>query len=104
LTIHIQALTFRAIIGVLPHERRTPQKIVIDTFISYSYHEGDYIDYALVVSAIKNFIRDKRFLLLEDAVYQTKLMIQDLGDDITEVKLTITKPNILKNTIVSLQS
>jgi dihydroneopterin aldolase len=104
LTIHIQALTFRAIIGVLPHERKTPQKIVVDAFISYSYNENDYIDYALVVSSIKKFIRKKRFLLLEDAVSQTKLMIEALSSNITDVKLTIAKPNILRNTIISLQS
>ena len=49
MTIHIEALTINAIIGILDFERSSKQKVIIETKINYNYTENQFIDYAMVI-------------------------------------------------------
>lgn len=94
MTIHIQNLKFQAIIGILEHERCSPQEVLVDATISYTYN-GSYIDYVLVVEFIKTHMQTQKFLLLEDALQSITTILATKYKEIEEIYLKITKPTIL---------
>ena len=49
MTIHIEALSFDVIIGLLDFERVTPQRVIIDIEASYSYSDDDFCCVLFVV-------------------------------------------------------
>jgi dihydroneopterin aldolase len=87
--IEIKDLTFRTIIGILPYERKIPQKVVVDAVIEYDYKNRDFLDYAMLVEKIKTLMRVSKFELLEDAVLTLK---RELKAEYVSIK----KPDILK--------
>ena len=55
--IHIEALTFEVIIGLLDFERDRPQRVIVDLQASYDYANENFIDYADMVMLIQNRTR-----------------------------------------------
>jgi dihydroneopterin aldolase len=102
--ILIENLTFETIIGILDFERITPQKIEIDCIIDYIYTEAHFINYAEVVAHIETTIQREQFELIETALEVLSLSLKTLFPLITELSLTIRKPNILPNCTVGVQN
>ena len=98
--IQISNLTFKAIIGILDFERIKKQKVIINLSFEYEFSKDKFIDYAEVV---KTTMKKEKFLLLEDAILHlenllnTKYKIQNLS-------IQISKPDILKDCIVTLSN
>jgi dihydroneopterin aldolase len=103
LTIEIENLTFYGIIGILPFEREKKQKIVININIEYLYDKKKFIDYSEITSLIEKIIIEKKFELIEDAIVYCEETLHKLYK-IKNLYIKISKPNILKNSIVSLSS
>src|SRR5262245_35788145 len=70
--IHIEQLEVSSVIGVLDHERKTPQRLTIS--ISFWPHRetrdmadriGQTINYALVAEETQRFVRDQSVNLIE---------------------------------------
>ncbi|MFA9372552.1 MAG: dihydroneopterin aldolase [Poseidonibacter sp.] len=99
--IEITDLTFKCIIGILDFERVKKQKVVINISFEYEYQKDYFIDYSEVSNLVKTIMKKKKFLLLEDAllIIQKKL---NKTYKITKLKIKISKPDILKDCIVSL--
>lgn len=99
--IEITDLTFKCIIGILDFERVKKQKVVINISFEYEYKKDYFIDYSEVSNLVKTIMKKKKFLLLEDAllIIQKKL---NKTYKITKLKIKISKPDILKDCIVSL--
>ena len=72
MTIHIEALTFNVIIGLLDFERERPQRVIIDLEALYEYSDSEFIDYADMVTLIQNELKEKRYELLEEALLGIK--------------------------------
>ena len=102
MTIHIEGLEFESIIGLLPHERITSQRVIVDIDIEYSYVEGLFINYADVASSVESHIVSSRYKLLEDALLGIQEMLIASYSHIETLALKITKPDILTNCTVSL--
>ena len=66
--IHIEALTFETIIGLLDFERDRPQRVIVDLVASYDYANEDFIDYADMVLLIQTELYEKKYALLEEAL------------------------------------
>ncbi len=92
--IKIEKLTFYAIIGILPFERQTPQRVVVDIELSY---QGEYVDYAKVAKLIQSHIKEQKFYLLEDALSSCAQLLQKNFPQLRTIAITITKPQILPN-------
>ncbi|MCB4783984.1 MAG: dihydroneopterin aldolase, partial [Sulfurovum sp.] len=75
MTIHIEALTFNAIIGILDFEREHTQRVVIDLEIIYDYKKGSLIDYGTLCHMITTKIQGARYKLLEDALLELEMLI-----------------------------
>jgi len=104
MTIHIEALTFDVIIGLLDFERDKPQKVIIDLEASYAYTENEFIDYADMVLLIQNELKEKRYTLLEDALLGVKNVIITTYPQLKSLSLKIAKPDILPECSVALSN
>ena len=102
MTIHIDALTFLTIIGILDFERTTPQKVIVHAEIDYCYKENSFINYAEIITLIEGRFAQKKYQLLEDALKDiTDSIIREHGE-IKQIYLKLTKPSIIPNAEVSL--
>ncbi len=103
MTIHVEDLKFQCIIGILDFERVTPQDIIIDVKIKYSYKK-EFINYAQIVEIIKKMMKKKKFLLIEDALNALNLKLDKEFNSIKSIDLKIAKPSILPDCIVSVSN
>ena len=101
--IHIENLTFDAIIGILKEERETPQQIIVNCKIKYKFKKNSFLNYADIVKLIEITIKKEKFLLLEDAIFFIMKKIKSNFKEISSIKLKISKPTILPNCVVSLE-
>ena len=102
MTIHIEALTFDVIIGLLDFERDKPQRVIIDLQASYEYNDNHFIDYANIVLLIQKKLKEERYELLENALLDIKKVLITTYPNIQKLYLKISKPNILKECSVGL--
>ncbi|MCH9740316.1 MAG: dihydroneopterin aldolase, partial [Epsilonproteobacteria bacterium] len=61
MTIHIESLTFDAIIGILDFERVTPQKVIIDMEIDYEYTEKTFINYVDIIETVQGLMKKNQY-------------------------------------------
>ena len=102
MTIHIEALTFNVIIGLLDFERDKPQKVIIDMEATYEYTNEEFIDYADIVLLIQNELKEKRYELLEVALMGVKSVLCSTYPQLKTLFLKIAKPDILPECSVAL--
>jgi len=101
--IEINNLEFKCIIGILNFERAKKQKVIINVSFEYDFINNVFIDYQEVANLIKKTMKQEKFELLEDAVKNIEKLLYETYE-IKNLKIKISKPNILKNCIVSLSS
>lgn len=97
--IEISELCFDTIIGILPHERKTPQRVIIDLSFDYEFKDGKFIDYSKVSAKIEKLMQKNKYKLIEDALFDIKKELKKKYQ-IKKLKLSIKKPTILDNCIV----
>ncbi|MDD3054459.1 MAG: dihydroneopterin aldolase [Aliarcobacter sp.] len=101
--IEISDLTFNCIIGILDFERIKKQKVIINISFEYEYSKDLFIDYSEISALVKKTMKEQKFLLLEDAILYIESLLQN-SYKIYTLNIKISKPNILKNCIVSLSN
>lgn len=102
MTIHIEALSFDVIIGMLDFERDKPQRVIINLEASYEYTHDHFIDYADMVSTIQEELKTKRYTLLEDALLGLKVALYTRHPSLQTLWIKISKPDILPQCTVCL--
>ena len=102
MTIRIEDLTFDAIIGVLDFERDRTQRVRLDITATYEYQPPDYLDYAQMVTVAKEHIIAQKYELLEEALHGLHTTLTQTFPAIETLHITITKPDILSDCVVSL--
>ena len=102
MTIHIEQLTFDAIIGLLDFEREHTQRVVVDLEAEYDYENGAFIDYADLAETITVRVQESRYELLEEALLDLETLILSSYPHIRALYLKIKKPDILPNCQVAL--
>jgi len=102
MTIFIEDLKFQTIIGILDFERLKPQDVIINLTITYQYKDT-FINYADIAALIKTDMKNKRYLLLEDALMELSKKLKDNFSAIEKLSLRITKPSILPDCKVSVE-
>ena len=103
MTIHIEDLKFKCIIGILHFERSEAQDVIINLTIQYNYIE-EFINYADVTDLIKTSMKNDKFLLIEDALSSLSVKLKEKFPLINTLNLKITKPSILPDCTVSVSS
>jgi dihydroneopterin aldolase len=102
MTIHIEALTFDVIIGLLDFERDRPQPVIVDLVASYEFTNDVFIDYADIVILIQNELKIKCYTLLENALIGLKDVLYTAYPQLKMLSLKISKPDILPQCTVAL--
>ena len=102
MTIHIDALTFDVIIGLLDFERDRPQPVIVDIQADYAYDKQNFIDYADMVLLVENELKEKRYVLLEDALNGIKTTIYSSYPQLISLYIKIAKPTILPQCSVAI--
>ena len=104
LKININELTFDCIIGILDFERVTKQKVVVDISFEYFYNEdgSNFIDYSHVAKFAQSSMENEQFKLIEDAILYIRKGLKSKYD-IKNLKVKISKPDIMPNCIVSVE-
>ncbi len=102
--IKINDLKLTCIIGILDFERKNPQEVIINLSFKYRYkNKHSFIDYSKIVKQLEKIMIKKKFKLLEEAIiYIEKFLYKNY--EIKNLKIKISKPNILTNCIVSLKN
>ena len=101
--IEITDLTFKCIIGILDFERIKKQKVIINISFEYDYSKDLFIDYSEISALVKKTMKKQKFLLLEDAILYFESLLQN-SYKINKLNIKISKPNILKDCIVSISN
>ena len=103
MNIEINNLTFKCIIGILDFERITTQRVVLNISFEYEFTKDMFIDYAEVSTLLKSTMKTQKFLLLEDAILYIENLLLHIYP-ITNLQIKISKPDILKDCIVTLSN
>ena len=101
--IEISDLTFKCIIGILDFERTKKQKVIVNISFEYNFSKDLFIDYSEISQLIKTTMKKEKFLLLEDAILHLESLLINTYQ-ISNLYIKISKPNILKNCVVSLSN
>ncbi len=95
--IDIEQIEFYAVLGILPKERSIAQKVLAHATLWYDYSDKGYIDYTKAAWLIKSNIQQKKFELLEEALFDTLKLLHKNFPTIKKGSLRITKPQILSD-------
>ncbi len=99
--VHIHNLVFETILGILEFERLKPQKISVNLDLFYTELPNKaYLDYMEIQEIIQNTMREKQYLLIEDALKDLSHVLKTRYKEITELYLKISKLEISPNSQV----
>ncbi len=99
--VHIHHLVFETILGILEFERLKPQKISVNVDLFYTELSNKaYLDYMEIQEIIQNTMREKQYLLIEDALKDLSQILKTRYKEISELFLKISKLEISPNSQV----
>ncbi|WP_187947206.1 FolB domain-containing protein [Helicobacter pylori] len=99
--VHIHHLVFETILGILEFERLKPQKISVNVDLFYTELPNKaYLDYMEIQEIIQNTMREKQYLLIEDALKDLSQILKTRYNEISELYLKISKLEISPNSQV----
>ncbi|MGL2573764.1 FolB domain-containing protein [Helicobacter pylori] len=99
--VHIHNLVFETILGILEFERLKPQKISVNVDLFYTELPNKaYLDYMEIQEIIQNTMREKQYLLIEDALKDLSQILKTRYSEISELFLKISKLEISPNSQV----
>lgn len=99
ITLHIEKLQIQAIIGILDHERHTPQPLEINATITYHYTHT-FLDYVELCHHITSCLQSKGYGLLEVALLDIASTLKQQHSNIQSLTLHIKKPAIVESCVV----
>ncbi|WP_158657008.1 dihydroneopterin aldolase [Helicobacter aurati] len=99
--LNIQSLEIETIIGILPHERKEKQPLLINASLYYRY-EGEFLDYLLVRDSLITILCQGKYGLIEDALCDTASKLFSLYPLVQKIKLALMKPNISQDCQISM--
>lgn len=101
-TILIEGLTIECVIGILPAERRAPQRLLVDAEMDLDFSAAaarEQVDatlnYAQAAERLATLAVDGRFQLVETFVTRACELLLGLHPGVTRVRVTARKPDIL---------
>ncbi|GAA7453755.1 dihydroneopterin aldolase [Helicobacter pylori] len=99
--VHVHNFVFETILGILEFERLKPQKISVDLDLFYTElpHKA-YLDYMEIQELIQKMMREKQYLLIEDALKDLSHVLKTRYSEISELYLKISKLEISPNSQV----
>ncbi len=101
ITLHIEDFRFDAIVGILEHERKSAQTLLVEAHIAYNYYDREnFLDYVLICEKIKQCMQTSSYELLESALTDIVHKLKKEFTCITKITLCIKKPHIMHYCVV----
>lgn len=104
-TVVIRDLCFDCIIGILPHERISPQPLLLDVDMVIDFSDSiasenvvDTVDYAEISAALEQIAVDGQFQLVETFAAKACAHVIEHYSRVEQVKMTVKKPQAVANT------
>jgi FolB domain-containing protein len=101
--IHVHELRIDCIVGVNPHERTTPQPLLLDLELGLDTGEAAYsgriaatCDYSRVVDEVETLLGFRRYRLLEMAAEEVAAMLFGVHRVLDSVRVRLSKPLALE--------
>jgi 7,8-dihydroneopterin aldolase/epimerase/oxygenase len=98
-TTGLHGLRVECIVGIHPHERETPQQVILDIDLDYDFAPaatvdaiGDAVDYTRVASQVADLAERRGFQLIETMAEETVAMLLEQFAQVRRVRLEIRKP------------
>jgi dihydroneopterin aldolase len=98
-TTGLRHLGVECIVGIYPHERTTPQRVVLDLEFDYDFAPaaasdaiGDVIDYDGVTSAVTALLQTRGFQLIETMADAVATLLLEGDARVQTVRVRIEKP------------
>lgn len=88
-------IRFKAIIGLLSHERVHKQRLKINISIK----ADEFLDYAKLAKVVKACYKEERFFTIEESFATVEAKIKAEFLKIKSLKITVYKLDILKNAL-----
>lgn len=99
-TTGLQGLRVECIIGIYPHERQTPQSVVMDVALDYDFATAaasdaiaEAVDYDTVAGGITELVQRRAFQLIETMAEEVAEMLLGRMSQVQRVRLEIRKPD-----------
>lgn len=100
--IYVNNLVFKAVVGAFEFERIKPQNIRVDIECDYEF-KGLYLDYAQVAKLTQERFTQKQYRVLEEGIDDLIEFLKSEFDNISQLKVKVTKPDIIKNCEVAVE-
>ena len=91
--ITLRAMRFHALVGILPHERTTPQPIEIDLAVTIGDGEG-VVDYRRLYEATAAVTGSGHIDYLEDIADRVASGAFEASDRVTLARVAVRKPHV----------
>jgi len=98
-TAGLQGLRVECIVGIHPHERETPQPVILDIELDYDFASaatvdaiGDAVDYTVVASQVTALAERREFQLIETMAEEAATMLLERFPQVGRVRIEIRKP------------
>ena len=103
----LEALEVKCIIGILSHERATPQRLLLDVVMNTDFSKAatsdevvDAVNNAEVADQLKTLAVEHQFWLVEKLVTEACRLILDQHPAVDQVTVTARKPDIMAGSLV----
>jgi dihydroneopterin aldolase len=90
------------IIGIHPHERERPQKLILDLEVEYDISKAarsddisDALDYEPMLKGLVSFINEKKFMLIERLADESCRFVMEAFPVAQQVRFRVKKPGAI---------
>jgi dihydroneopterin aldolase len=98
-TTGLKSLEIDCIVGIYEHERRTPQKVIVEIALDYDFGTvtgsdsiADAVDYDDVARAVTALVQERQFQLIETMAEEAAAVLLATLSQVQRVRLEIRKP------------
>lgn len=107
-TTGLRDLRIDCIVGVHPHERVTPQPVVLNIELDYDFAPAaasdaivDAVNYDEVVADVRGLLIARKFQLIETMAEEAVALLLSRHSRVSVVRLDITKPSAVPGAVGS---
>lgn len=103
-TTYIQNLNIQCIVGILPHERKQKQQLLLDIEVDYDFEAAqkseyidDAVDYTKIAASIEQLLLAKKYQLIETAAEEIADLLFYKWPRLEKCSIQIKKPRAIAN-------
>ena len=98
-TIELERLEIDCIVGILPFERKTPQKIFLDVSMDLDFlvpasseDVSDTVDYTAVAQELTQLVKERRYQLIETMAVECADLVLERHTGVSRAAIAVHKP------------